>query len=364
MATNWYRPSKPIGHITHSYVSPLSSDSSQDQRHTNWYKARNQRHVNHINWYKISKPIGIVHSYASSSRSRRGNYNPNQYKPLASIGQLSTPKTGQIYQQIQQRAPVLQTQTSQMPSLPNDSRADMAKQMEGLLSTGSPYLVAARARAIEEANRRGLLNTSIAAGAGEAAAIRAAFPIAQQNAAYYQKGALQQQATASQQLGFQTQGAISGWLDYGKNVYQAAQTAYEAALKSALSAQEAKQQADLAAQKAIQEERLSAQEARQRQKLEALSQAAATRRTQIEAETNLAIKNLDITSNEKANAAQDIRAAGNRFSISVENINRDPNVSEEDKAAAIESQFNIYKMEIDTIMRTYGGHIDLSDYTF
>jgi hypothetical protein len=48
-----------------------------------------------------------------------------------------------------------------------------------LLSQDNPYIQMARTRAAQSANRRGLLNSSIAAGAGEAAAIESALPIAQ-----------------------------------------------------------------------------------------------------------------------------------------------------------------------------------------
>ena len=50
--------------------------------------------------------------------------------------------------------------------------------MTQLLDSESPYLERARARGKQYANRRGLLNSSIAAGATEAAAIDAALPIA------------------------------------------------------------------------------------------------------------------------------------------------------------------------------------------
>ena len=51
-----------------------------------------------------------------------------------------------------------------------------------LLDAESPYIQRARTRAKQFANRRGLLSSSIAAGAGEAAAIDAALPIAQADA--------------------------------------------------------------------------------------------------------------------------------------------------------------------------------------
>ena len=51
-----------------------------------------------------------------------------------------------------------------------------------LLDAESPYIQRARTRAKQMANRRGLLSSSIAAGAGEAAAIDAALPIAEADA--------------------------------------------------------------------------------------------------------------------------------------------------------------------------------------
>lgn len=59
-------------------------------------------------------------------------------------------------------------------------------QLNTLLSgPESPYITRARARADETSNARGLLNSSIGAGAGEAAAIDAALPIASADANIY-----------------------------------------------------------------------------------------------------------------------------------------------------------------------------------
>jgi hypothetical protein len=57
--------------------------------------------------------------------------------------------------------------------------------MTGLLGENSKYLQLARNNAMMQANSRGLLNSSIAAGAGENAAIQNALPIAQQDAKTY-----------------------------------------------------------------------------------------------------------------------------------------------------------------------------------
>lgn len=72
----------------------------------------------------------------------------------------------------------------------------VAGQMSKLLDAGSPYITAAKSGAMETANDRGLLNSSIAAGAGESAAINAALPIAQSDAGTYTgAGVLNTQAT-------------------------------------------------------------------------------------------------------------------------------------------------------------------------
>lgn len=55
-------------------------------------------------------------------------------------------------------------------------------QLNGLLQSDNPYMKQARRSGEEHANKRGLLNSSIAAGASESAAINAALPIAQADA--------------------------------------------------------------------------------------------------------------------------------------------------------------------------------------
>ena len=87
----------------------------------------------------------------------------------------------------------------------------VANQMSDLLQSDSPYLTAARTSAAQTAASRGLLNSSMAAGAGELAAIQSALPIAQQDAnTSFQQGltnqgylnqASQTNAAAQNQLG-------------------------------------------------------------------------------------------------------------------------------------------------------------------
>ena len=92
-------------------------------------------------------------------------------------------------------------------------------QMTGLLNQNSPYMQAATAGAMRTANQRGLLNSSIAAGEGQKAAIESALPIAQQDAGFYQ-GIHTQNAKAISDSFLNNQ---IGELDYNKSVTTSAQ---------------------------------------------------------------------------------------------------------------------------------------------
>lgn len=58
----------------------------------------------------------------------------------------------------------------------------VANKLTALTSSNSPYIAQAKAAGLQTANKRGLLNSSMAAGASEGAAISAALPIASQDA--------------------------------------------------------------------------------------------------------------------------------------------------------------------------------------
>lgn len=69
----------------------------------------------------------------------------------------------------------------------------VANQLQKLLDSNSAYVDQARQRAIQLANARGLQNSTLAASAGEEAAIAQALPIAQQDASTYANQALTNQ---------------------------------------------------------------------------------------------------------------------------------------------------------------------------
>jgi hypothetical protein len=88
----------------------------------------------------------------------------------------------------------------------------VASHLQGLLSSDSPYIKSARSSAQQQANQRGLLNSTMAATAGEKAAIESALPIATQDAGYFQQRGLNTQQGEIQKGLYETQGDISSRL--------------------------------------------------------------------------------------------------------------------------------------------------------
>jgi len=96
------------------------------------------------------------------------------------------------------------------PSDLQPSRNSMVQdRLVDLLERDNPYIKSARDRAMEMASQRGLLNSSIAAGAAERAAIEAALPIAQQDASTWQKAEL---------TGYEA--GLTDWLNKGADARQ------------------------------------------------------------------------------------------------------------------------------------------------
>jgi len=178
------------------------------------------------------------------------------------------------------------------------STQTVAGQMEGLLAAGSPYIDRARYSAAVTANARGLLNTSIAAGAGEAAAIDAALPMAQQDAqTYFAQANLNQNTENNFEL-FNTEFAYN---DYFKDVDFAnatalneQQNAADLANKTALNEQQ--NAADLANKTALNDQQnaadlanataLNDQQNAAAMDLQTLQDAGAVQRTQMEIDAN------------------------------------------------------------------------------
>lgn len=78
-------------------------------------------------------------------------------------------------------------------------------QMAGLLDSNNPYMRIAEGRALQQANSRGILNSTMAVGAAQKANIEAALPIAQQDAQAYRQQTLANQEVTNQGQQFNAQ---------------------------------------------------------------------------------------------------------------------------------------------------------------
>ena len=99
--------------------------------------------------------------------------------PTASASNAGTPQTGLLSQ-----ASALNTNAAQLTNgtyNPNDS-TNAASQLDAITSANSPYIQQATQQGLLTAASRGLENSSLGAGAAEAAAVQAAAPLAEQNA--------------------------------------------------------------------------------------------------------------------------------------------------------------------------------------
>lgn len=83
-----------------------------------------------------------------------------------------------------------------------DNKSTVAGQMDSILGSDSPYVNRAQTISKQQSNNRGLMNSSMAAQAGTAAAIDAAMPIAQQDAQTNMEQSLQNQQAQNQAAQF------------------------------------------------------------------------------------------------------------------------------------------------------------------
>lgn len=88
----------------------------------------------------------------------------------------------------------------------------VANQLQGLLDSNSPYIQNARRRGLEQANARGMLNSSIAAGNSQRSALEAAMPIAMADADVYRQANQGNFESLSQLRQMRTAAELEDWL--------------------------------------------------------------------------------------------------------------------------------------------------------
>lgn len=210
-------------------------------------------------------------------------------------------------------------------------------QLNALLASGSTYIQNARLRGTETANTRGLINSSMAAGAAERSAIEAGLPIAQADAS----------VNAS-----------------------AGQSAQEAGQASMLSAQQAGQTSQISTQQAGQASQLSAQQAAEKrvQEEESARQnfgyTTATNAQNIAANINLqdsriALDLTRITEARREQAAGAIAPLMQQLTTEEARIQAIPNaeMSPESKAQAITQLRQAAQARANTVTSLYGYNL-------
>ena len=184
----------------------------------------------------------------------------------------------------------------------------VAGQMEGLLGKESPLMTMSRTKAAETANMRGMLSSTMAVQAGEAAAIQSALPIAQQDAQIYAQSGQSSQEAAQEIASTTHKGEVSGGLitkEYG--------------LKSELSGQESAQQKELSTQQAGEKAALSTQEATQAQTLAAQQKDYTLAIDTNKSQWDMQIRQMMETNSFNIATMQDL---GNTTRINIEAANR------------------------------------------
>ena len=117
----------------------------------------------------------------------------------------TTPQTSDLNKTLQELQRTLRestrTPTTTAPVVQQvDPKSLVKTQVNDLLAGNSAYVQQAKSAAMQEANSRGLLNSSIASGAGVDAAIKSALPIASADAGTYAKQAFVNQDYTNQFL--------------------------------------------------------------------------------------------------------------------------------------------------------------------
>ena len=212
----------------------------------------------------------------------------------------------------------LQQQTA---NIVDQERGTVAGQMRGLLAENSPYLQVARTGALQTAAGRGLLNSSIAAGAGEEAAIKQALPIAQQDAQTYADIGKQNAKTISDSL----LNLQVGQLEHQKSLANAKIT-------GALTTQEAAKQFET----------------------QRISEAGQLQRQEIENAMKAVLQDDQLESAERQQLSQVVGSMGNEALGAVERILRDTNIEAGAKQAAIDAVMSNYRANASTAGAVFG----------
>lgn len=141
----------------------------------------------------VSAPAAMQGNVATAAPSTADTYAANA-STTTGAGYTAQGYTGEGYT-AQQADPAAQAQATTREVQTNET---IQGQLQGIIDSNSPLIQRARARANDAANARGLVNSTMAVQAGEAAAYDVALPIAQFDAGVYGQASRDNQAALTQ----------------------------------------------------------------------------------------------------------------------------------------------------------------------
>lgn len=214
-------------------------------------------------------------------------------------------------------------------------------QIKGLIDQDSPLMQQAARRAAESANSRGLLNSSMAIGAGQSAVYDAALPIAQQDASTYftanQKTVDATNAARNFGAAANNQASLAN-AQLGTDVSKSnAASVNEAAGKSAAAAnQSALAQLDVDTRKD-----LATQDVESRLQLANLDSATRLQLQNLDAQSRMQLSTIENQYRQLLQANTNAASMYSQAVAAIGNISSNPNMSQPAKDNAIQTQLNM-----------------------
>lgn len=238
-------------------------------------------------------------------------------------------------------------------------------QLQGIIAANSPLLQLAEAQARQQMNQRGLLNTSMAVGAGQEAVIKQALPIATQDATLFANQAKYnaEAASAAAQFKAAAENRAAEFNASAKNTAFAADKAasdaalqFEAAAKNASSANYTKDLNTTMSQMMDQSLKVGLADADNMTKL--LVQ-------QIDADTRKYLIDVEATYKNQMQASASANDLYVNITKNIATIMADPNLDTAAKQAAVNIQKDYLKSGLDIIGQTsgVGGINELVDFS-
>ena len=237
--------------------------------------------------------------------------------------------------------------------------------MTGLLSKSSPYTKLAQTGAKKQAASRGMLNSSIAAGAGEEAAIRSALPIATADANAENQFGLQKMVGDQSLSNISAQGTQTRQTQTLVGAQQQELQELRGQQQKGLLTQEGEQkltqlgvQNDAAIElqrlQGQQQEGLLTQEGQQR--LDQLSQQNefSMHIQTMQNDFNASLQQMQLTSDEVKAIGSSTTLLGQTLSERVAVIQADSNLSGDAKTEIVQQLTDMYTAQLDSIASIYG----------